>query len=319
VIILRALCLAATSFAFSQSAFALEALQISERQPGNFESWVALSILITSVLTASFLNHNAPKIRVFGTILAASGCFAIAAWFLFYVLGTGFLENPKPNQTPLDSAKPALLWIQAILALVSGFSLLAVAVKQSKNTDRLELSAANEPDRYGRVSRVLHWTIAILFLALIPMGIFASIIPEGTAYRVEYYVVHKTIGVTVLALVLVRLFWNRKSKRPALDTSLTSKERKLAHGAHIALYVMMIMIPITGFIMTSFHGAPTFFFAWELEPLWGFSKTGTIVWGMLHKYLLPYLLYIVLGAHILGALKHQLIDKHTNAFKRMVS
>jgi cytochrome b561 len=271
------------------------------------------------VLTAWFLNHNAPKVRVFGTILAASGCFVIAAWFLFYVLGTGFLENPKPNQTPLDSAKPVLLWIQAMVALVSGVGLLAVAVKQSKNTEILELSAANEPDRYGRVSRVLHWTIAILFLALIPMGIFASIIPEGTAYRVEYYVVHKTIGVIVLALVLVRLFWNRKSKRPALDASLTSKERKLAHVAHIALYVMMIMIPITGFIMTSFHGAPTFFFAWELEPLWGFSKTGTIVWGMLHKYLLPYLLYIVLGAHILGALKHQLIDKHTNAFKRIVS
>jgi cytochrome b561 len=317
--ILRALCLAAMSFAFSQSAFALEALQVSERQPGNLESWVALSILITSVLTAWFLNQNAPKVRVFGTILAASGCFAIAAWFLFYVLGTGFLENPKPNQTPLDSAKPALLWIQAMVALVSGVALLAVAFKQSKNTEILELSATNEPDRYGRVSRVLHWTIAILFLALIPMGIFASIIPEGTSYRVEYYVVHKTLGVIVLALVLVRLFWNTKSKRPALDASLTSKERKLAHVAHIALYVMMIMIPITGFIMTSFHGAPTFFFAWELEPLWGFSKTGTIVWGMLHKYLLPYLLYIVLGAHILGALKHQLIDKHTNAFKRMVS
>jgi cytochrome b561 len=316
---LRSLCLVVMSFAFSQNAFALEALQIAERQPGNTESWVALSILITSVLTAWFLNHSAPKIRVFGTILAASGCFAIAAWFLFYVLGTGFLENPKPNQTPLDSAKPALLWIQAIVALVSGFALLAVAFKQSKKNETLELSATNEADRYGRVSRVLHWTIAILILALIPMGIFASIIPEGTAYRLEYYVVHKTIGVIVLALVMVRLFWNRKSKRPALEASLTSKERKLAHGAHIALYVMMIMIPITGFIMTSFHGAPTFFFAWELEPLWGFSKTGTIVWGMLHKYLLPYLLYIVLGAHILGALKHQLIDKHTNAFKRMVS
>ncbi len=316
---LGALCLAATSFAFSQSAFALEALQIAERQPGNLESWVALSILITSLLTAWFLNHNAPKVRVFGTVLAASGCFAITAWFLFYVLGTGFLENPKPNQTPLDSAKPALLWIQAMVALISGIALLAVAVKQSKNPETLELSAANEPDRYGRVSRVLHWTIAILFLTLIPMGIFASIIPEGTAYRVEYYVVHKTIGVIVLALVLVRLFWNRKSKRPALDASLPSKERKLAHGAHIALYVMMIMIPVTGFIMTSFHGAPTFFFAWELEPLWGFSKTGTVVWGMMHKYLLPYLLYIVLGAHILGALKHQLIDKHSNAFKRMVS
>lgn len=317
--IIRSLCITVASFSFSQSAFAVEALQVSARQPGNLESWVALSIIITSVLTAWFLNHNAPKVRVFGTVLAASGCFAIAAWFLFYVLGTGFLENPKPNQTPLDSAKPALLWVQAMVALCSGMALLAVAFKQSKKNELLELSAVNESDRYGRVSRVLHWTIAFLFLALIPMGIFSSIIPEGTEYRIQYYMVHKTIGVTVLALVLVRLIWNRKSKRPALDVSLTSKERKLAHAAHIALYVMMIMIPITGFVMTTFHGAPTFFFAWELQPLWGFSQTGTIVWGMFHKYLLPYLLYIILGAHILGALKHQFIDKHTSAFKRMVS
>lgn len=317
--VLQRVCLAATSLAVCQNAVALDALQISERQAGNSESWVALSILLASGLTAWFLNHNASKVRVFGSILAASGCFAVAAWFLLYVQGTGFLENPKPNQTPLDSAKPVLLWIQAVISLVAGVALLIVAFKQSKATDNLALGAANEADRYGRVSRVLHWTIAMLFLALIPMGIFASIIPEGTAYRLEYYVVHKTMGVIVLALVLFRLFWNRKSPRPALDASLSARERKLAHAAHVSLYAMMILIPVTGFVMTSFHGAPTFFFAWELQPLWGFSKTGTIVWGMMHKYLLPYLLYIVLGAHILGALKHQLIDKHTNAFKRMVS
>ncbi|MFT6407084.1 MAG: cytochrome b561 [Arenicella sp.] len=303
----------------SHNAVALEVLQVAERQPGNFESWVALIIIFSSVFTAWFLNHNAPKVRVFGTLLAASGCFALAAWFVFFVLGTGFLENPKPNQTPLDSAKPALLWAQAMTSLIVGVILIGVAFKQSKSTEVLKLEANNEANRYGLVSRILHWTIAILFLALIPMGIFASIIPEATPYRIEYYVVHKTIGVIVLALVLIRLFWNRKSKRPELDSSLKPKERKLAHAAHIALYVMMVAIPLTGFIMTSFHGAPTFFFAWQLEPLWGFSKMGTIAWGMLHKYLLPYLLYIILGAHILGALKHQLVDKHKEALKRMVS
>ena len=316
---MRSLILVVSLLFISQTASAVEALEISERQPGNLESWIALTILVASVVTAWFLNHQAPKIRVFGTLLAASGCFAIAAWFVFFVLGTGFLENPKPNQTPMDSAKPALLWIQALTSFLVGLVLIAVAVRQSKDTRKLELSAENEPQRYGRVSRVLHWSIAILFLALIPMGIFASMIPEGTPYRIEYYVVHKTIGVIVMALVLIRLVWNRISKRPELDASLKPRERKLAHVAHLALYMMMIAIPVTGFIMTSYHGAPTFFFAWQLEPLWGFSKTGTIAWGLLHKYLLPYLLYLILGAHILGALKHQFIDKHADAFRRMVS
>ena len=291
----------------------------SVRLAGNVDSWIALAIVVTSVITAWSMNYSAPRVRVIGTVLAASGCFAVAAWFFFFVIGTGFLEYPKPNQTPLDSAKPSLLWIQSSIALLSGMLLLVAAKRQSKSTKTLVLVAENENDRYGLVSRLLHWTIAILFIALIPMGIFASIIPEGTEYRNAYYVVHKSIGVIVFALLLLRLIWNRKSPRPSLDASLTQRERKLAHGVHISLYVMMFAVPVTGFVMTSFHGYPTFFFAWELSPLWAPSDTATIIWGTLHKYLLPYVLYIILGTHILGALKHRFIDKHDAALIRMVS
>tara|TARA_R110000850_G_scaffold267554_2_gene398581 strand:+ start:27 stop:893 length:867 start_codon:yes stop_codon:yes gene_type:complete len=285
---------------------------------GDIDSWTALAILLLSMTTAWALNYQAPMVRGFGSVLAASGCLAVAAWFFWFVMGSGFLENPKPNQTPLDSAKPALLWMQGSIALLAGLFLLLVARRQFANNKTLVLSVDNEKQRYGRVSRFLHWTIAILFLALIPMGVFASIIPEGTEYRNAYYVVHKTLGVVVFALLLTRLVWNRISKRPELDPSLKPYERKLAHGVHIALYGMMIAIPVTGFVMTSFHGYPTFFFIWELEPLWAPSDTATIIWGTLHKYLLPYLLYIILGAHVLGALKHHFVDKHSAAFKRMV-
>lgn len=289
------------------------------RLAGDIESWIALAIVLTSVLTAWALNYSTPKVRVFGTVLAALGCFAIAAWFFFFVTGSGFLENPKPNQTPLDSAKPTLLWMQATVALLAGLVLLLIAQRQSKRTDILVLKAANEEGRYGRVSRLLHWIIAILILVLIPMGIFTSIIPENTEYRNAYYIVHKTLGVLVFFLLLFRLVWNQISKRPELEESLTPRERKLAHGAHITLYFMMIALPLTGFLMTSFHGYSTYFFLWELPPLWAQNDVYVVVFGMLHKYLLPYLLYIVLGAHILGALKHQFIDKHDSAFKRMVS
>ena len=283
------------------------------RMAGNIDSWIALAIVITSVITAWAINYSAPIVRVFGTLLAALGCFTVAAWFLIYVVNTGFLENPKPNQTPLDSAKPALLWIQAIIALVAGLFLIFVAVRQQET---LILTAANEPLRYGRVSRLLHWTTAGLFLTLIPMGIFTSIIPEQTEYRNAYYVVHKTLGVTALLLLVIRLVWNRISQRPALDSTLTSGERQLARVAHFALYMMMLALPVTGFMMTSLHGYPTYFFAWELAPLWPQSDS-YILWGAMHKYLLPYLLYIVLGAHILGAIKHHYVDKKANAFKRM--
>ena len=290
-------------------------LSLYSTNPG---AWVSMGIVFLSVLTSWALNYSASRVRVFGTILAAVGCLLIAAWFFLFIINSGILENPKPNQTPLDSAKPSLLWIQSITALLTGLFLLYIASRQSKNTSVLALTAKNESNRYGKVSRMLHWTIAILIISLIPMGIFASMIPEDTEYRNAYYVVHKTIGVTVFLLVIVRLIWNRLSRRPSLDSALTSREEKLAHRAHNTLYFMMLAIPITGFMMTSYHGYETYFFFWEMQPLWEQSEIYQ-VWGGFHKYLLPYLLYIVLGAHILGALKHQFIDKHANAFKRMVS
>ena len=290
-------------------------LNLYSTNPG---AWVSMGIVFLSVLTSWALNYSASRVRVFGTILAAVGCLLLAAWFFLFIINSGILENPKPNQTPLDSAKPSLLWIQSITALLTGLFLLHVAGRQRKNTSELALTAKNESNRYGKVSRMLHWTIAILFISLIPMGIFASMIPEDTEYRNAYYVVHKTIGVTVFLLVIVRLIWNRLSRRPSLDSALTSREEKLAHRAHNTLYFMMLAIPITGFMMTSYHGHETYFFFWEIQPLWEQSEIYQ-VWGGFHKYLLPYLLYIVLGAHILGALKHQFIDKHANAFKRMVS
>ena len=290
-------------------------LNLYSTNPG---AWVSMGIVFLSVLTSWALNYSASRVRVFGTILAAVGCLLIAAWFFLFIINSGILENPKPNQTPLDSAKPSLLWIQSITALLTGLFLLYIASRQSKNTSVLALTAKNESNRYGKVSRMLHWTIAILFISLIPMGIFASMIPEDTEYRNAYYVVHKTIGVTVFLLVIVRLIWNRLSRRPSLDSALTSREEKLAHRAHNTLYFMMLAIPITGFMMTSYHGYETYFFFWEMQPLWEQSEIYQ-VWGGFHKYLLPYLLYIVLGAHILGALKHQFIDKDANAFKRMVS
>ena len=151
---------------------------------------------------------------------------------------------------------------------------------------------------------------------MIPTGIFSSMIPEGTWYRTEYNVVHKTIGLIIFGLFIARIIWNRKSKRPELDTGLKPSERKMAHWAHITLYVLMFAVPLTGYFMTSLHGYSTYFFILELKSF--LPESGAyIVFGLFHKYLLQYVIYIVLGAHILGALKHHYVDKHSSAIRRM--
>ncbi len=189
----------------------------------NGESWIALAIVVVSILTAWLMNTRAPKVRSFGTLLAALGCFAVVGWFVG-VIGTGVLEDPKPNQTPMDSSKPALLWAQGGAAMLAGLMLSWASAKQFGSAKELALPMENETDRYGFTSRMFHWTMAILFLSMLPMGMFASMIPEDAWFRNHYYVVHKTIGVLIFVLLFVRLFWNSRSKRPELDTSLKPAE-----------------------------------------------------------------------------------------------
>ena len=191
--------------------------------------------------------------------------------------------------------------MQSVAALLTGLFLLFIARKQSAANNELILTAENEPNRYGRVSRLLHWTIAILFISLIPMGIFASMIPEDTDYRKAYYVVHKTIGVTVFLLVLARLVWNRVSKRPALDSSITPIERKLAHGAHYTLYFMMLAIPITGFMMTSYHGKSTYFFFLGVGAFMGAKRSLSIMGRFSQISIALSRLYCFGRAHIRGS------------------
>ena len=162
-------------------------LSVYASNPG---AWVSTGIVFLSVLTSWALNFTSPNVRVFGTVLAAIGCLIVAAWFFLFILDSGVLENPKPNQTPMDSAKPTLLWIQSVTALLTGIFLLYIANKQKNNSAVLDLKAKNEQNRYGRVSRILHWTIAIMFISLIHMGIYASMIPEDTEYRNASYVAH---------------------------------------------------------------------------------------------------------------------------------
>ncbi|KZN55536.1 cytochrome b [Pseudoalteromonas luteoviolacea] len=257
-----------------------EAIQdLSERLPGHSESIISLTIILSSLCTAWFINHRKSKIRAFGTLLASTGCLAIASWFFLFIINTGFLTNPKPYDTPLDAFKPTLLWLQCTFALTVGIALLYVAYKQSRSGTPLPLKNTNDDSKYGLVARALHWTTAFLFILMIPLGIFATIIPEGTPYRIEYYVVHKTIGVLIFALVIIRLIWKLYSHQPKSVEGLSTFERILSRAVHALLYLFLLALPISGFIMTSYFGAPTYLFGWEVQPLWQPSERGVIIWG----------------------------------------
>ena len=310
-ILLLALCFPEISHAAETEGY--------HRLPGHVDSWIALVIVLASVLVAFALNHAYPNIRAAGTFLASLGCFMVFIWFLS-ALDTGFVSNPKEPVLPIAGvARPGILWAIGLLSLAAGVLLGWATVRQMDRTDQLSLLHTNSDTKFGRVSRYLHWTTAILFLSLLPMGFFMPMIPEDVPWRQGYYVVHKTIGFMVLLLVLARLAWHLKAPTPALDPSLKNWERRLARTAHVLLYVLMIALPLSGFIMSTYGGKLSHFFIWDLPLFWATDMEAIQLYGLLHKLVLPYLCLLVLGAHLLGALKHHFIDKHPEGIRRMVS
>ena len=291
---------------------------VINRLPYHLDSWIALAMTIAAIAIAVMLNGRGARVRTLGTLLASLACLMSVVWFLL-VMQTGILESPKISSFPTNNAKPAMLWILALISLGGGVFLVWATVQQRRRSDTLVLARENDMEKYGLISRYLHWTIAILFISLVPMGIFASIIPEDVEWRRGYYVVHKTLGLLVLGLVVVRIVWHFMSPRPKLDRSLKTWEKALAKTVHYGLYFLMIALPVTGFMMSTYGGHASHFFIWDLPLLWEKDLEAIQLPGLLHKLVLPFLFFLIFVAHLLGALKHHFVDGQKHSIRRMVS
>ena len=173
---------------------------------------------------------------------------------------------------------------------------------------------ANSPQTYGLVAQILHWAIAALVLALIPLGIFMHELPAASsaevAYKSWYYSLHKTIGVTVLFLAVIRIGWSLIQPHPKPLNSDRPLEALAAQTVHWILYGAIIVMPLSGWLHHSaLEGfAPIW---WPLPqdlPLVPESPQLATVFGTVH-YFTVILLGFCLVLHIGGALKHSLIDR----------
>ena len=188
------------------------------------------------------------------------------------------------------------------------------------------LSTPTHASRYTRTAMILHWLIAVLIIVNVVLGLSADSLPDDWVRPVID--THKSIGITVLGLALLRVLWRTSHRPPPLPREFPSWERMAAHVAHFLLYFIMIALPLSGWMHDS---------AWKAAAthpmhLFGvipFPRIGLIMnldpavkeplhdkFGMLHTYL-GYALYALLAMHIGGALKHELLDRHS-VLKRMV-
>ncbi len=162
---------------------------------------------------------------------------------------------------------------------------------------------------YGLVSRVFHWTIAILIFILLMVGFYMTAL-EPSPQKFQIYALHKSLGILVLMLAVARITWRLSMPQPQSLATHKDWEKKLASFTHFCLYAAMIAMPVTGILMSWAGGFPVGFFGLDLESLIA-KNAGLFVFTLNAHVVVAYLILAALALHMTGALKHHFIDKDT--------
>ncbi len=173
-------------------------------------------------------------------------------------------------------------------------------------------------ERYTGTAMALHWLVALLVIGNLVLVWTIGSLP-GPMVRPAIDT-HKSIGITVLGLVLLRVLWRLSHPPPPLPPAYPRRERLLAHGAHLLLYALILALPLSGWIHDSaFKDAsahPLRLFGlvpWpRIAPIMALDPVRKeavhAFWFRVHG-LLAYGLYVLLALHLLGVLKHHLLDR----------
>lgn len=117
------------------------------------------------------------------------------------------------------------------------------------------MTLKNTADRWGAVSQLLHWTIAALILYMAYLGLTMGDLPNGPA-KIQTYALHKSIGITILGLVALRVLWRLYAGTPAHIAGTPTWQLRIAGATHLAIYALLFAIPISGWVLNSAAGFP---------------------------------------------------------------
>jgi len=167
--------------------------------------------------------------------------------------------------------------------------------------------AASAPG-YTPIARFLHWLIAGLVLLMIPLGFIIAYEWGGPAQQFLYNL-HKSIGATLIPLVVIRMLYRLTHPAPPLPSDIPAIQRFAAHATHLALYVLILVQPIVGYIMTSAYPAPVPFFGlFNLPAIWPQDRALSEQLSAVHLYI-GLAIAVVAAMHIGAALYHHFVRK----------
>jgi cytochrome b561 len=159
---------------------------------------------------------------------------------------------------------------------------------------------------YGPVAVAFHWIIVVLIVAVGVLGLLHDSWPKTTQ---KFWInIHAMVGLTTWVLVIARLAWRITHRPPDLPPDVGEFSRRLSYPVHLILYFLMLVIPIIGIVTFIWHGRVFDFGLFKIDP--GIKSNKAIFhptedW---HGYL-AYVLFALIGLHILGALWHQFVRR----------
>jgi cytochrome b561 len=170
---------------------------------------------------------------------------------------------------------------------------------------------------YTPVARVLHWVVAVLVLLMVPLGIVIADEWGGPAQD-SLYNLHKSVGLTLIPIVIVRLLYRLNHPPPPLPSDLLAIQKFAAYATHWALYALILIQPIVGYIMTSAYPAPVPFFGlFNLPAIWPADRALSDRLVVVHLYI-GISIAVVAAMHISAALYHHFVRKD-RVLMRMIS
>jgi len=168
---------------------------------------------------------------------------------------------------------------------------------------------SNTPARYGATAIGLHWIVALLIFAAFGLGLYMTDIPGFTPTKLKLYSWHKWLGVTVFALAVLRVLWRLTHAAPAPVAGMPAWQAGAAKVAHGLLYLLILVVPVTGYLYSLAAGVPVVYLGvWPLptliEPNDALKETlkSAHIW-------LNYLMAALVALHAAAALKHQWLDR----------
>jgi cytochrome b561 len=178
------------------------------------------------------------------------------------------------------------------------------------------MAIRNTTVRWGWLAQLLHWVIVALIITQFVLAFISSNLPLGMA-KIAVLARHKSVGITILMLAVIRLLWRWMNPTPALPDTLKPYERVLAKVTHAALYAILFIQPLSGWMMSSARNFPVSWF--RLFQLPDLVPSSRPLYDALHTFhaTLAWVLVGVAVLHAAAALKHHFVLKD-DVLRRML-